>query len=128
MALAASRGDGLSVFVGTERRSGAPTQPLGGLIPGLLAGSCISSPSPPSLPPSLADVGGPADPIAPAIIVPPKNTSVTMGRNEAIMECVANARYPTHTHTHLRAHGSTKTALDSLSKHPGAASDIPLFK
>lgn len=44
------------------------------------------------------DVGGPADPIAPAIIIPPKNTSVTMGRNEAIMECVANARYiSTHT-------------------------------
>ncbi|KAJ4932428.1 hypothetical protein JOQ06_010850 [Pogonophryne albipinna] len=37
-------------------------------------------------------VGGPADPIAPAIIIAPKNTSVTMGRNEAIMECVANAR------------------------------------
>uniref|UniRef100_H3CYJ4 Sidekick cell adhesion molecule 2 n=1 Tax=Tetraodon nigroviridis TaxID=99883 RepID=H3CYJ4_TETNG len=40
----------------------------------------------------IVDVGGPADPIAPAIIIPPKNTSVTMGRNEAIMECVANAR------------------------------------
>lgn len=39
------------------------------------------------------DVGGPADPIAPSIIVPPKNTSVTMGRNEAVIECVANARY-----------------------------------
>uniref|UniRef100_A0A3Q2XUG2 Sidekick cell adhesion molecule 2 n=1 Tax=Hippocampus comes TaxID=109280 RepID=A0A3Q2XUG2_HIPCM len=38
------------------------------------------------------DVGGPADPIAPSIIVPPKNTSVTVGRNEAILECVANAR------------------------------------
>uniref|UniRef100_G3P9R9 Sidekick cell adhesion molecule 2a n=1 Tax=Gasterosteus aculeatus aculeatus TaxID=481459 RepID=G3P9R9_GASAC len=41
---------------------------------------------------AVEDVGGPADPIAPSIIVPPKNTSVTMGRNEAIMECVANAR------------------------------------
>lgn len=39
------------------------------------------------------DVGGPADPIAPSIIVAPKNTSVTVGRNEAVMECVANARY-----------------------------------
>ncbi|KAM7387230.1 hypothetical protein PAMA_009714 [Pampus argenteus] len=38
------------------------------------------------------NVGGPADPIAPSIIVSPKNTSVTVGRNEAIMECVANAR------------------------------------
>uniref|UniRef100_A0A8C6U6E1 Sidekick cell adhesion molecule 2a n=1 Tax=Neogobius melanostomus TaxID=47308 RepID=A0A8C6U6E1_9GOBI len=38
------------------------------------------------------NVGGPADPIAPSIIIPPKNTSVTMGRNEAVMECVANAR------------------------------------
>ncbi|XP_033945054.1 protein sidekick-2 isoform X7 [Pseudochaenichthys georgianus] len=41
---------------------------------------------------TVENVGGPADPIAPAIIIAPKNTSVTMGRNEAIMECVANAR------------------------------------
>ncbi|KAM9843028.1 protein sidekick-2 [Aulostomus maculatus] len=41
---------------------------------------------------TVENVGGPADPIAPSIIVPPKNTSVTVGRNEAIMECVANAR------------------------------------
>ncbi|KAK9535167.1 hypothetical protein VZT92_007565 [Zoarces viviparus] len=41
---------------------------------------------------TVENVGGPADPIAPSIIIPPKNTSVTMGRNEAIMECVANAR------------------------------------
>ncbi|XP_061160026.1 protein sidekick-2-like isoform X2 [Syngnathus typhle] len=38
------------------------------------------------------EMGGPADPIAPSILVPPKNTSVTAGRNEAILECVANAR------------------------------------
>ncbi|XP_062294225.1 protein sidekick-2 [Scomber scombrus] len=41
---------------------------------------------------TVENVGGPADPIAPSIIVSPKNTSVTVGRNEAIMECVANAR------------------------------------
>uniref|UniRef100_A0A4W6G1I6 Sidekick cell adhesion molecule 2 n=1 Tax=Lates calcarifer TaxID=8187 RepID=A0A4W6G1I6_LATCA len=44
-----------------------------------------------SLPITLT-VERPADPIAPSIIIPPKNTSVTVGRNEAIMECVANAR------------------------------------
>ncbi|KAL0993533.1 hypothetical protein UPYG_G00109280 [Umbra pygmaea] len=41
---------------------------------------------------TVENVGGPADPIAPTIIIPPKNTSVTVGRNEVIMECVANAR------------------------------------
>uniref|UniRef100_A0A3P8VT00 Sidekick cell adhesion molecule 2 n=1 Tax=Cynoglossus semilaevis TaxID=244447 RepID=A0A3P8VT00_CYNSE len=40
----------------------------------------------------MIDVGGPVDTIAPSIIIPPKNTSVTAGRNEAILECVANAR------------------------------------
>uniref|UniRef100_A0A8D3E8J7 Sidekick cell adhesion molecule 2a n=1 Tax=Scophthalmus maximus TaxID=52904 RepID=A0A8D3E8J7_SCOMX len=41
---------------------------------------------------TVENVGGPVDPIAPSIIIPPRNTSVTVGRNEAIMECVANAR------------------------------------
>ncbi|KAJ8363132.1 hypothetical protein SKAU_G00119630 [Synaphobranchus kaupii] len=40
----------------------------------------------------LQDVGGPADPIAPTIIVPPRNTSVVSGTSEVTMECVANAR------------------------------------
>lgn len=39
-----------------------------------------------------SDVGGPADPIAPTIIIPPKNTSVVAGTSEVTMECVANAR------------------------------------
>ena len=39
------------------------------------------------------DVSGPADPIAPAIIIPPKNTSVVAGSSEVTMECVANARW-----------------------------------
>lgn len=39
------------------------------------------------------DVSGPADPIAPAIIIPPKNTSVVAGTSEVTMECVANARW-----------------------------------
>ncbi|XP_051904168.1 protein sidekick-2-like [Hippocampus zosterae] len=41
---------------------------------------------------AVENVGGAADPIGPSIIIPPKNTSVTVGRNEAILECVANAR------------------------------------
>lgn len=48
------------------------------------------SPLTPALSP---DVGGPADPIAPTIIIPPKNTSVVAGTSEVTMECVANARW-----------------------------------
>lgn len=40
------------------------------------------------------DVGGPADPIAPTIVIPPRNTSVISGTSEVTMECVANARWP----------------------------------
>lgn len=39
------------------------------------------------------DVGDPGDPIAPTIIIPPKNTSVVTGTSEVTMECVANARW-----------------------------------
>ncbi|NXG29312.1 SDK2 protein, partial [Dromaius novaehollandiae] len=41
---------------------------------------------------AVANVGGPADPIAPTIIIPPRNTSVVAGTSEVTMECVANAR------------------------------------
>ncbi|XP_060146194.1 protein sidekick-2 isoform X3 [Globicephala melas] len=41
---------------------------------------------------AVENVGGPADPIAPTIIIPPKNTSVVTGTSEVTMECVANAR------------------------------------
>ncbi|XP_048846455.1 protein sidekick-2-like [Brienomyrus brachyistius] len=41
---------------------------------------------------TVENVGGPADPIAPVIIIPPKNTSVVTGTAEVTMECVANAR------------------------------------
>uniref|UniRef100_A0A672M0W1 Sidekick cell adhesion molecule 2 n=1 Tax=Sinocyclocheilus grahami TaxID=75366 RepID=A0A672M0W1_SINGR len=41
---------------------------------------------------SSVDVGGPADPIAPTIVIPPRNTSVISGTSEITMECVANAR------------------------------------
>ncbi|XP_036795221.1 protein sidekick-2-like [Oncorhynchus mykiss] len=41
---------------------------------------------------TVENVGGPVDPITPTIIIPPKNTSVNAGRNDVIMECVANAR------------------------------------
>lgn len=41
---------------------------------------------------SSSDVGGPADPIAPSIIIPPRNTSVMVGTFEVTLECVANAR------------------------------------
>lgn len=84
------------------------------------------------------DVGGPADPIAPSIIISPKNTSVTMGRNEAIMECVANARYdgfsffPTHTHTHTQSDAKqrrscTQAAARILSKHLLPAPYLDIF-
>ncbi|KAM8836507.1 protein sidekick-2 isoform 4-T4 [Spinachia spinachia] len=41
---------------------------------------------------SVENVGGPADPIAPTIIIPPRNTSVVTGTSEVTMECIANAR------------------------------------
>ncbi|CAG5904056.1 unnamed protein product [Menidia menidia] len=41
---------------------------------------------------SVENVGGPADPIAPTVIIPPRNTSVVTGTSEVTMECVANAR------------------------------------
>ncbi|XP_054454835.1 protein sidekick-2 [Anoplopoma fimbria] len=41
---------------------------------------------------SVENVGGPADPIAPTIIIPPRNTSVVTGTSEVTIECVANAR------------------------------------
>ncbi|XP_008312564.1 protein sidekick-2 isoform X2 [Cynoglossus semilaevis] len=41
---------------------------------------------------SVENVGGPADPIAPTIVIPPRNTSVVSGTSEVTMECVANAR------------------------------------
>ncbi|KAI2666017.1 Protein sidekick-2 [Labeo rohita] len=41
---------------------------------------------------NVENVGGPADPIAPSIIIPPKNTSVMVGTFEVTLECVANAR------------------------------------
>uniref|UniRef100_A0A671RAK0 Protein sidekick-2-like n=1 Tax=Sinocyclocheilus anshuiensis TaxID=1608454 RepID=A0A671RAK0_9TELE len=41
---------------------------------------------------NVENVGGPADPIAPSIIIPPRNTSVMVGTFEVTLECVANAR------------------------------------
>uniref|UniRef100_A0A8C8RVJ0 Sidekick cell adhesion molecule 2 n=1 Tax=Pelusios castaneus TaxID=367368 RepID=A0A8C8RVJ0_9SAUR len=41
---------------------------------------------------TVENVGGPADPIAPTIVIPPRNTSVVAGSSEVTMECVANAR------------------------------------
>ncbi|XP_013926908.1 PREDICTED: protein sidekick-2 [Thamnophis sirtalis] len=41
---------------------------------------------------TVENVGGPADPIAPTIIIPPRNTSVISGTSEVTLECVANAR------------------------------------
>uniref|UniRef100_A0A8C4MLH2 Sidekick cell adhesion molecule 2 n=1 Tax=Equus asinus asinus TaxID=83772 RepID=A0A8C4MLH2_EQUAS len=46
-----------------------------------------------SQPITLAVERGPADPIAPTIIIPPKNTSVVAGTSEVTLECVANARW-----------------------------------
>uniref|UniRef100_A0A8C9WZF8 Sidekick cell adhesion molecule 2 n=1 Tax=Sander lucioperca TaxID=283035 RepID=A0A8C9WZF8_SANLU len=42
--------------------------------------------------PITLSVESPADPIAPTIIIPPRNTSVVTGTSEVTMECVANAR------------------------------------
>uniref|UniRef100_A0A8C5N9E1 Sidekick cell adhesion molecule 2b n=1 Tax=Gouania willdenowi TaxID=441366 RepID=A0A8C5N9E1_GOUWI len=42
--------------------------------------------------PITLSVESPADPIAPIIIIPPRNTSVVTGTSEVTMECVANAR------------------------------------
>ncbi|KAJ8254116.1 hypothetical protein COCON_G00207280 [Conger conger] len=41
---------------------------------------------------SVDKVEGPADPIAPKILIPPRNSSVVIGASGAVMECVANAR------------------------------------
>lgn len=41
---------------------------------------------------SLIDWEAPADPVAPVIVIPPKNTTVVAGVSEAMLECVANAR------------------------------------
>ncbi|KAL4624411.1 protein sidekick-1-like [Arapaima gigas] len=38
------------------------------------------------------DVDTSSDPIAPVIVVPPRNTTVVVGANEATLECVGNAR------------------------------------
>ncbi|XP_048465695.1 protein sidekick-1 [Rhincodon typus] len=41
---------------------------------------------------SIANAEDPADPVAPTIVVPPKNTSIVAGTSEVTLECVANAR------------------------------------
>uniref|UniRef100_A0A8C9R8X8 Sidekick cell adhesion molecule 1 n=1 Tax=Scleropages formosus TaxID=113540 RepID=A0A8C9R8X8_SCLFO len=41
---------------------------------------------------SIADADASSEPIAPVIVVPPKNTTVVAGASEATLECVANAR------------------------------------
>nr|XP_015215986.1 PREDICTED: protein sidekick-1 isoform X1 [Lepisosteus oculatus]XP_015215987.1 PREDICTED: protein sidekick-1 isoform X1 [Lepisosteus oculatus] len=38
------------------------------------------------------DSDAPADPVAPVIVIPPRNTTVVAGISEATLECVANAR------------------------------------
>uniref|UniRef100_A0A673I3C1 Protein sidekick-1-like n=1 Tax=Sinocyclocheilus rhinocerous TaxID=307959 RepID=A0A673I3C1_9TELE len=46
----------------------------------------------PSIYLNVADSEGPADPVAPVIVIPPRNTTVVAGVSEATLECVANAR------------------------------------
>ncbi|XP_076865315.1 protein sidekick-1 isoform X2 [Brachyhypopomus gauderio] len=41
---------------------------------------------------NVADSDAPADPVAPVIVIAPRNTTVTAGVSEATLECVANAR------------------------------------
>ncbi|RXM29017.1 Protein sidekick-1 [Acipenser ruthenus] len=45
----------------------------------------------PSIYLSIANSAAPADPVAPVIVISPRNTSVVAGTNEASLECVANA-------------------------------------
>ncbi|XP_036422629.1 protein sidekick-1 isoform X2 [Colossoma macropomum] len=46
----------------------------------------------PSIYLNVADLDAPADPVAPVIVIPPRNTTVVAGVSEATLECVANAR------------------------------------
>ncbi|XP_062868629.1 protein sidekick-1 isoform X2 [Trichomycterus rosablanca] len=46
----------------------------------------------PSIYLNVADSDAPADPVAPVIVIPPRNTTVVAGVSEATLECVANAR------------------------------------
>uniref|UniRef100_A0AAY4C1U3 SDK1 protein n=1 Tax=Denticeps clupeoides TaxID=299321 RepID=A0AAY4C1U3_9TELE len=46
----------------------------------------------PSIYLNVADSEAPADPVAPVIVIVPKNTTVVAGVSEATLECVANAR------------------------------------
>uniref|UniRef100_A0A672MUB9 Sidekick cell adhesion molecule 1 n=1 Tax=Sinocyclocheilus grahami TaxID=75366 RepID=A0A672MUB9_SINGR len=46
----------------------------------------------PSIYLNVADSEGPMDPVAPVIVIPPRNTTVVAGVSEATLECVANAR------------------------------------
>ncbi|XP_073801026.1 protein sidekick-1 isoform X4 [Danio rerio] len=46
----------------------------------------------PSIYLNVADSEAPADPVAPVIVIPPRNTTVVAGISEATLECVANAR------------------------------------
>ncbi|XP_044531087.1 protein sidekick-2-like [Gracilinanus agilis] len=61
---------------------------------------------------TVENVGGPADPIAPTIIIPPKNTSVVAGTSEVTMECVANAR---------------SVVMPSIPSFPNLIIDLPHF-
>lgn len=41
---------------------------------------------------SVIDWEAPADPVAPVIVITPRNTTVVAGVSEATLECIANAR------------------------------------
>ncbi|XP_028935753.1 protein sidekick-2 isoform X1 [Ornithorhynchus anatinus] len=64
---------------------------------------------------TVENVGGPADPIAPTIVIPPKNTSVVSGTSEVTMECVANARPLIKLHIVWKKNGVP--LLGGLSDH-----------
>lgn len=42
---------------------------------------------------SRLDSDAPADPVAPVIVIPPRNITVVSGVSEATLECIANARW-----------------------------------
>ncbi|XP_016346991.1 protein sidekick-2-like [Sinocyclocheilus anshuiensis] len=69
---------------------------------------------------SVENVGGPADPIAPTIVIPPRNTSVISGTSEITMECVANVQTTTYLAVtsiapNITAGPSDSTVIDGMS-------------
>lgn len=61
---------------------------------------------------SWLDSEAPADPVAPVIVISPRNTTVVAGVSEATLECVANARW-----VRLYGHTLFPAACSSFDTH-----------